>query len=423
MTIAILPRSAPRAGIAIYTPKREHQRYIDDCEAFLSATAPFFAHILYSEMKVVCTKAVPWAATDAHYIYLNPEGMRAEGWGIEEGGFVIAHEIMHYVFGDLLVAIKWREDKVVFTGTRTLPYDAGQMNRAMDYRINAGLIEGKIGKFPTIGCYDPSLSAKGMEDCVVIYDKLHQKGSGGGGTQFDEHLEPGPADQEREKRIGEHRREELIHGAIQAQNASGMGDLPSMIRRLVDEVLNPKVKWGDKLKATMARSAGKPRLDWRSLDRKMISRPVGGRIAFARRSKYGCGTIVVGWDTSGSTHKHTSAFFGEMAGIVAELNPERLIVMRCDAKVHAVDELAKPGDLNGLKATINADPDGIGGGGGTKFTPVFAEIEKRNIKPDMVCYLTDLMGSFPDRAPNYPVIWATVKKGKPPFGQVVDVEL
>lgn len=423
MTIAVLPRSAPRAGISLYTPKREHQRYIDDCEAFLSATAPFFAHILYSEMKVVCTKHVPWAATDAHYIYLNPEGMLAEGWGIEEGAFVIAHEIMHYVFGDLLVAIKWREDKAVFTGTRTLIYDASRMNRAMDFRINAGLIEGKIGKFPTIGCYDKTLSEKGMEDCVVIYDKLSQKQGGGPGQQFDQHLEPGPEDQRREERIGEHRREELIHGAIQAQNASGMGELPSMIRRLVDEVLNPKVKWADKLKATMARSAGKPRTDFRKVDRRMITRPVGGKVVYGQRSRFGCGTIVVGWDTSGSTHTYTSAFFAEMAGIVAELNPERLIVIRCDAKVHAVNELAKPSDLNGLKAEINADPDGVGGGGGTSFVPVFTEIEKRNIKPDMLVVLTDLLGKFPSQQPKYPTIWATVRKGKPPFGQVVDVEL
>ena len=432
MSIVILPKTSERAPLSRCKPSRDQLKMSDDGDAFVSMTAPFFAHILYSEMAIVFTPDVPWAATDAHSIFINPDGMEAEGWGIEEVAFVKCHEIMHYVRGDLLLAIKWRLEGTVFTGTRTLPYDAELMNRAADYLINAALIEARIGKMPMkdgrpFGCYDPNVSAKGMEDLVVIYDKLYklrEAGADRGGDRFDEHLEPSKGDQEREARIGEHRRQQVIAAAVQAQEASGlgMGSLPSVVRRLVGEVLDPKVRWQDHLHATMAHAAGEPRCDPRSINKRMISRPVGGRIIAAARSKYGCGTVAIGWDTSGSTHRFQEAFFAEMAGIVAELNPERLIVIRCDARVHAVNELDQPSDLEELKQEVNKD--GIGGGGGTRFAPVFQWLEDNDIEPDMLVYLTDLEGSFPPREPHYPTIWANIKPGKKaPFGTIVEIEL
>lgn len=441
MSLAILPTTSERAPLRPYVPSAKDRQLIEDAQAFISMTAPFFAHILYSEMKIVFTREVPWAATDAHSIFLNVDGMKAEGWGIEEIAFVIVHEIMHYVFGDLLVSVYWRLAKTIFTGTRTLPYLPVIMNRSMDFRINAALVEGRIGKMPMkdgrpFGCFDPAMSAEGMEDCVTIYDtqfgndnqpkpRPGQGQPGQGEPQqggFDEHLEPSKADQELDRQVGEHRRSQVIAAAVQAHNASGVGDLPAAIRQLIDEVLNPKVRWADHLRATMARSAGEPRSDPRSINKRAISRPVGGRIVMSSRSKYGCGTVVVGWDTSGSVLKHQSAFFAEMSGIVADLNPQRLIVIRCDAKVHAVDELEQPSDLLELRQKVNEE--GIGGGGGTKFEPVFTWLEQHDIEPDMLVYLTDLEGSFPRREPHYPTIWANIKRGKKaPFGTIVEVEV
>jgi len=399
MSIAILPSTSERAPLTFYKPTREQLARSEDAEAFLAMTAAFFSHILYAE----------------------------EGWGIEERAFVKAHEVMHYVRADMVVAIKWRREGVVFTGTRTLPYLPKLMNAAADYLINAALIKARIGRMPTkngkpFGLYDPAISAEGMEDMVVIYDHLYDKHAGNEPEGFDEHYEPGEAEQALEERIGEARRIQVIAGAIQAQAASGMGDLPASIKRLVDEVLDPKVHWAEHLKTTMARAAGEPRADPRSIDKRAISRPVGGRIVMSARSKYGCGTIAIGWDTSGSTHTHQSAFFAEMSGIVADLNPQRLIVIRCDAKVHDVDELDQPQDLEELKAKVNED--GIGGGGGTAFGPVFEWLKEHDVTPDMTVYLTDMEGRFPEHEPDHPVIWASIKPGKrAPFGTIVEVEV
>ena len=72
------------------------------------------------------------------------------------------------------------------------------MNWAEDYRINAMLIEGKVGKMPSVGLFDnANLSAKGMEPAVVIYEKIWKKAEAGGGGGsggmggFDIHLKPG----------------------------------------------------------------------------------------------------------------------------------------------------------------------------------------------------------------------------------------
>ena len=427
MSLAILPSTSERAPLRAYKPTRAQLVKSEDAEAFTSMTAPFFSHILYSELATRFTLDVPWAATDGHSLFENPEGIEAEGWGIEERAFVKCHEIMHYVRGDMVVAVKWRQDKVVFTGTRTLPYLPKLMNVAADYLINAALIKGRIGKMPMkngkpFGLFDPAISAEGMEDMVVIYDRLYDKYAGQEPEGFDEHFEPSDADQEVEARIGKTRREQVIAAAAQAQDASGAGDLPGAIKQLIDEVLDPKVHWAEHLRASMSRSAGEPRPNPRSINKKMIARPIGGRIVAAARSKYGCGTVVVGWDTSGSVIKHQSAFFAEMSGIVADLNPERLIVIRCDAKVHDVDELDQPQDLTELRQEINAK--GIGGGGGTRFAPVFEWIKDNNVEPDMLVYLTDLEGSFPQQEPSYPTIWANIKPGKrAPFGTIVEIEI
>jgi len=109
-----------------------------------------------------------------------------------------------------------------------------------------------------------------------------------------------------------------------------------------------------------------------------------------------------------------------MSGIVADLNPEELIVLRCDTKVHDADQLDRPEELDEFRTKVNAN--GVGGGGGTKFEPVFTWINDAGIKPDMLVYFTDMLGSMPASEPDYPVIWADILgMKKPAFGQVVKI--
>lgn len=422
----------PRAYIPTYKPGREDERYIRDGLAFLTMTAPFWSHILYSEMAIVYSHDIPYAATDAHYIFVNPDGMREAEMGIEEVAFVLAHEVCHYMFGDLLLGMVWRDQgHVMVSGGKTLPYSHDIMGAAMDFRINAALIQGKVGKFPKIGLYDKSLSEKGMEGAVEIYEKLWKAAGGGGGGKgagtgkggFDEHVEPGQEEQRAERGNGPAKRTQAIAAAVQAAQAAGKGNLPDAIKNVIGEILNPKVRWQDHLRASMQRAQGEPRHDWSKVNKRLISRP-SHKIVFARKGNYGCGTLVVGYDTSGSVNnpEMMQRFFSEMNGIVQELAPKELIVMFCDTEVHRMDQLDEVEDLLAYREAVN-DSGGTGGGGGTSFVPVFEEIKRLHLEPDMVVYLTDMLGTFPGEEPSYPVIWASILKREAPFGHVVHVEL
>jgi len=433
----------PKAdSLRCFKPTREQERISDEGLSFLNMTACFWSTILYRELPIKHTYDVPLAATDSHYIYVNVDEMKELKWTVENVAFVQAHEVLHFLLADLVQSCGWRELGYVIVdshGTQ-IPYDHELMGKAMDYRSNAMLIDAKVGTMPEVGLFDPAISAKGEESCIELYHKLWkieqaQKksmpgltvpskpngGKPGKGSGFDIHMDVPPQDIKDEAQgTAPVRRAMAIAAAIQAAEAQGMGDLPAGLKRLIGEILEPKVKWQDHLRAAMQRAQGVPGHDWSKLDRRLISRPE--RIAFARRSKYGCGTLVVGWDTSGSTHGFVDAFFSEMAGMVAELNPAELIVLRCDTRVHDADYLDQPEDLNDFRHKVNAD--GVNGGGGTRFEPFFDWIKDNHVEPDMLVVLTDTYGSFPTSEPSYPTIWASIVKNKKvPFGTLVEMDL
>ncbi len=413
-------------------PTKEDDKFTHDAMAYLVVKHPFFAHLLYNEMRIVHTDAIDTAATDGRTIFLNVPGLRAIGFNtIARMAFVIAHEIAHCFLGDMLMNLKWTKDECVITPKGKLPYVHMLMNIAEDYRINAMLIEAKVGEYPpNSGCYDVNYSQKGMESGVEIYARLWKdgyslkvgKGSGNGGlgTPFDIHLTP---DSKAEKEAATGKREQAIAAAAEAARASGKGDLPAAIRQIIGEILEPKVAWQDHLKATMQRKAGDPSYDWRYIDRRMMVRP--DPVYFAKQSHTGAGTIVIGYDTSGSCVSPAiqQLFFSEMAGIVAELNPSQLVIIWCDASVQRVDDIDDPEDLLDLHRQIN-ELGGAPGGGGTSFKPVFERVEELELQPDMLVYLTDTYGDFPAHEPDYPTIWCSiVPKPRVPWGDVVEVEL
>lgn len=407
--------------LSAYKPSPTEVRYVENGRGFLNMTAAFWAALLYNELPIVYTHDVPLAATDGHSCFINPTAMLKLGWTIENLAFVKGHEVLHYVLGHMIMGTRCRKAGFVPTSKGNLKYVHSIANIAMDLVINALLIKARVGVMPKEGLYDPRYSKEGMESWMEVYAMLFEDGGGREPDYdgFDQHLEPSEADQHADEANGEAKRSLAIASAAQTAAAAGQGDnLPAAIKRIIRDVLTPQVHWADHLRATMERTAGSPALDWRKVNRRMITRP--DRIVYAKSSKFGCGPVVIGWDTSGSTGKWQDTFFAHMAGIIAELNPSEIYVVRCDRTVHDADQFSEPSDLNELRTKVNAE--GIGGGGGTAFAPVFEWIEDNGIEPDMVIYLTDLLGSFPAREPNYPVIWADILgMKKPPFGQVVKI--
>ena len=127
------------------------------------------------------------------------------------------------------------------------------------------------------------------------------------------------------------------------------------------------------------------------------------------------GHVVLAIDTSGSiTAKILEQFSAELAKISHLV--DEVTVMTCDAQVHEVVKVRKMEDF--MKKIE------FKGGWGTDFRPVFKEVEDRKITPELLIYLTDAWGSFPEKAPQYPVIWTLTtgsNKNGIPWGSVVEM--
>lgn len=431
-----------RADFPTFRPDPLVERIYRNGMAYLVFKWSLFAQMIYSDMEIEYTShpQCPVAATDSKTIFINPDGfVAAEITDVLEIVFVLAHEVYHRILYDIVMSMAWHITMVVrVSGGKELPYDHELMNKAMDYRINASLKDSKIGRMPKSAHYDPNLSEKGFESCVEIYEKLwrahggmsgyRQRMQGGGiagihgsgkeGEGFDKHLAPAPGQVEKDRG----RREQAIIAAAQIAERTNPGSIPAMLRRILDEIKDPKVPWEQHLKATMQRKAGLPRLDWRYNNRRLASR-APDPLYFARKGHRGAGVVVVGADNSGSITREVANVFGsEMLGIVKDLNPQQLVVVWCDAAITRIDIVDEPQDLNALFADWKTT--GVGGGGGTSFVPVFKKIEELGLSPDMLVYFTDGYGTFPANEPPYPTIWGSISPNvKYPFGEVVNVEI
>ena len=121
-------------------------------------------------------------------------------------------------------------------------------------------------------------------------------------------------------------------------------------------------------------------------------------------------TLVL--DTSGSIFgdpELLAEFYGEIGGIQKVYNAE-MQVIECDAAV-ANTYMLKRG------ARPNPSPQG---GGGTSFRPPYAWLAEHHKVTDVVVYLTDLYGDFPEKEP-VKTIWCVCPGGadKVPWGQTV----
>ncbi len=425
-------------------------------KSWMQFTQPFFTHIFYKMMNpdqtdgvIYWTRDIPTLATDGRRMLANPDFFFK--YGLHERGFLCCHEIQHNVFFHIAQGYQHQKNNtpVIHEG-QPLPFIPELANIAQDYVINAMLVESNVGKMPhDSGLYDKKYTSdmswqevyhdlwkscaggnkgkgqgKGQgdpDDCAGQGqgDGLTPEGKSLSDKRFDQHMQPGQSSGQdpdsHEAKPNEQVWQQAIIGGMAV--ARGAGKMPAALEKKLEEMLRPKVSWTDHIEGLFARNVGRSRYDYRRLDRRLVVRDIGA----PGRSGNGAGTVVVGMDSSGSIYavpKLIERFFGELAGILEEIRPKRIVVMWCDAQIHRVDEIEDSGDLRECYEA------GAVGGGGTSFIPVFEEIVERDIGPiDALVYLTDGDGAFPEHAPDYPVIWGDISHNakKYPFGAVVDI--
>lgn len=388
--------------------------------SMMSWRCPGFQHIWYkmlctrhnrggAEHYAVLSKGVPIAATDGQDLIINPESYFQ--LGLQERVFVGAHEILHNIYDDVSFLRRCAASKQVpqMDGS-VLPFVNKCLQMAFDYRINALLVESKIGKMPAgdfKGCYDPSITSE--DNVLDIYKKVyedHEQGGGGlsGPGVFDLVLPPGNnaptrnAQQWAAEIAAAQHAEQRRHGTVSAG-----------IKRLFKAILEPEVPWTEHIRTSISRMLGSGGWNWHKGDRRYITRD----IFLPTPSGYGAGWIVCWDDTSGSrSDKERASSLAELSAIISDVRPKRLTLLSGDAEVKTVSELESGEDLKALETD---------GGGGTDVNPVFEWIDQQEDRPDLFIGFTDGGLEFPKDAPLYPVIWCSSTAMKYPWGEVVRV--
>lgn len=380
---------------------------------------PFFATLAFL-FSIKEDKEIPTFCTDGKNLFFNPEF--CAGLKMEEIKTVLAHEVLHCALGHL-----WRMP----TGA-----DHETWNEAADHETNWILEEsnetsrnrGQAEPFPfpckESICLGNEFKGQAAEKIYQTLSK-RKKPQGGGGQQDQKNQNGKGGTQGKGNKPGnfgdfipqiqkvkaEQLKEEWNRATIQAAKvAKDKGNLPAEIKRMIEEIINPKINWKQILRDFL-----------RELAENDYNFAIPNVRYFETTDFYlpslkseTAGNVVFAVDTSGSiTGENLSEFIAEAQSCLDELSPKKLTVISCDARIHEI-ETYEPGEK--IKSNWK-------GGGGTDFRPVFRHLENEN--PDVLIYLTDLMGDFPAEEPPYPVLWIhqpTGRQESAPFGNMIPIE-
>ena len=192
-----------------------------------------------------------------------------------------------------------------------------------------------------------------------------------------------------------------------ALTAKARGEYGANVERIVQQTQTSKVDWPSVLRRFVSEAA-QADYSWRAPNTRFLA---SGMYLPAIQAD-GLGHMVVAIDTSGSVDETQLAQMeSEVRAIVGEAQPSRTTVLYCDTRINGVDHFDQ-----GEPVTLT-----LRGGGGTDFRPVFNWVEVEGERPACLVYLTDLMGTFPRLAPDYPVLWVdtSIWDQSAPWGEVV----
>ena len=274
-------------------------------------------------------------------------------------------------------------------------------NMAIDYSINFMLVNEKVGTMPEEGLYDPKYTDQMSAD--EIYALLKQNAI----TikmPLDDHLDLGDDskdddgegdDKGKQKStnvtiIGKNGppklseedlqkiRNELKAAVIQTYQQVGAGHVPLGVKRMIAELVEPK-------------------MDWRTMLDAHIRSQVKGDYTFQRLSRrtWGTGVIIPAQnfidrvectcaiDASGSTTKEmVTDFISEVKGIMEQWEDFKILIFCFDTEVFNVYELT-PENFDDIYTYE------IKGGGGTLFEAVYEYLKREEIEPNRLVFLTD----------------------------------
>lgn len=349
---------------------------------------PFFGNMATRLRIAAADDWLPTAAVDGRNLFYNTQFFNA--MDNKEVEFVVAHEILHMVFGH--IGRREARDPMLY-------------NIAADYIVNNTLVRDRIGTSPKIVSCFQDFKYEGWTS-EEVYDDLQEQQEENGddfmqqlGEMLDEHLDPeeGAGDggeggdevdanghnvskgkpkfsQEEMQKIKDEVRESMMSAA----QAAGAGNVPAGVARMIKELTEPK-------------------MNWREILRQQIQSTVRSDYTFMRPSRKGWHTgailpgmdnsqtidIAVSLDMSGSIgDEQARDFLSEIKGIMDEYTDYKIKLWCFDTAVYnEQDFTADCGeDLTDYE---------IKGGGGTDFVANWKYMKDNDIMPKKFIMFTD----------------------------------
>lgn len=345
---------------------------------------PFFGNMATRLKIEACDDWCPTAATDGRHLFFNTQFFNA--LSNKEIEFVIAHEILHCVFDHL---------------SRRDGRDPMLYNIAADYIVNNLLCRDRIGEKPSVvNCFqDFKYDNWSSEE---VYDDLFKKAEENGkeflkqlGEMLDEHVDWEGESQDNKEGEGKGKdkkkgppkyskdemrkiKEEIKESMMSAAQASGAGNIPGEIARMIKELTEPK-------------------MNWREILRQQIQSTIRNDYTFSRPSRKGWHTgavlpgmnfdqtidLAIGIDMSGSIGDlQAQDFLSEVKGIMDEYKDYKIVLWCFDTKVYNEEEFTADSGKDLMDYEII-------GGGGTDFDANWEYMKQTDFVPKKFLMFTD----------------------------------
>lgn len=343
--------------------------------ASLLLRLPFFGVLAsYLELK-------PWTephgiATDGkRALFFNEEILREYDDDQLKGAVI--HEILHIVLGHTS-----RQEQRL----------QKRWNYATDYAVNQ-MIRDQSLPMPRKPLLDARF--KGMSS-ERIYTLLQDQGS------------TSESKEEREFSHGIWEKDPDGEWTVRIRSALAMaksrGSITAGLEDRIDALLNPELPWHQLLRRWLTDRA-RANYTYAPPNRRYLQQG----LVLPTLSSQTLGKVAIGFDTSGSMD------LDEMRRGLAEILSLRdhytvdLVLVQTDCEVKSITEVT-------ANEVIDALP--VKGGGGTDFRPVIEIIEHSDAEFGGLIYFTDGIGTYPEEAPRFPVLWVlTGGRQVPPWGE------
>jgi predicted metal-dependent peptidase len=389
---------------------REVREILITARVGLLLKASFFGN-LATRLKLV--NADEWcatAATDGRNFYYNTRFIKM--LRPKEVEFLFGHEVLHCVY-----------DHFGRRGDR----NPQLWNIADDFCVNADLKKHHVGEFITsVPClYDHKYDGMSAEEVYdILYEKAdkidindllnkmiddhmdgddEQDGSGGDGN------EEGKGRPKLSKEERQQIKDEIKEAMLAAASASDAGNIPAGVKRLIQDLTEPKMNWRELLRMQLE-STIKSDFTWMRASRKgwhmdavMPGMKVDPMI-----------DIAIAIDASGSIDERMlKDFLGEVQGIMDSFPAYKIHVITFDTDAYNPAQY----DSDNLDDICDYE---VAGGGGTDFDCIFKYLKDNEIEPKRLVVFTDgyPFGSWGDE--NYAdTVWILhgTTSIVPPWGQ------